>query len=68
MRTFVRTEIDAFARARDARQQRLDQGLVGRDEREDRPVVVDVRVYVEHVTGPRERIAKRCNGASVPPL
>ena len=59
MGALVAAQVDAVARAGDAREQRLDQLVRVADEREDRAVVVGVDVHVEQARGRRERTAQR---------
>ena len=49
MSAFVLAQVDALARAGDSCQEALDERGVVADQREDRPVVIGVRVDVEHV-------------------
>ena len=68
MDTDVLAEIDAFDGSRDPRQQRLDQfALLGR-EREDRTVVVSVRVCVEKHRVLGEGRADRRDDLGSPPF
>ena len=59
MRALVPAQVDPLARARDPREQRLDELVPLADEREDGAVVVGVDVHVEQPRGRRERLAQR---------
>ena len=63
MRAVVPAEVDAVARARDAPEQRVDERVLGADERENRPVVILVDVNVEQLGvlrhGGTDRVQRR---------
>ena len=68
MRSFVGAQVDPVTRALDARKQRGHQLLARADQREDRPVVVGIRVDVEQPRLPPERLRERADRRAVTPF
>ena len=68
MRPFVPAQVDAVARARDPREQSLDDVLVLSDEGEDRAVVIDVGVDVEELRPAGERLCEGVDRRLLPTL
>jgi SAM-dependent methyltransferase len=68
MSTFVTGEVDSRARTLDPAEERVEKGIVVCDERENGPVVILVRVHVEHVGARRERLPQCLYGRGIAPL
>jgi len=64
----VQPQVDALGGAGDPREQRLDELLGRPDEREDRAVVIRVRVDVEQPGMGPESVGERVDGRTVSPL
>ena len=61
-------QVDSLLRARDSGEKRVAELTLGAREREDRAIVVGVRVDVEHVGVRGERRLDRLDRAAIPPL
>ena len=68
MRAVVAPQVDPLARARNPRQERLDEHIRLPDEREDGAVVVGVDVHVEQPRRCRERVAQSIDDLLIAPL
>ena len=68
MRSLVPAQVDALLRTGHARQQGVDEIVLRPDEREDGPVVVDIRVNIEEVGMLAQRLGEGVDGRPVPSL
>lgn len=68
VRSFVASEVDPLTCTRDPREQRVDQLALVSDERENRTVVVDIRVDVEQLRVCGECVRDRVDRLPVPTL
>jgi ubiquinone/menaquinone biosynthesis C-methylase UbiE len=68
VRALVAAQVDSLARAGDAGEERLHELALVSCQREDRTVVIRVRVYVQQARVPRERIADRVDRRPLPPF
>src|SRR5262249_30356973 len=65
---FVRPEVDAITGAADRCDERLDEMFFVAHQREDRAVVVAIRMHVEHAAVGRQRLSDRVDRGLVTPL